>query len=237
MKKLVNISIDDVSPHPLASTKVLQRCHELIRVFPSIKFTLFIPTAYWKTMRPNLSTENPLQIDLFEDFCNELRDLPEENFELGYHGHYHGIPGKSDNDELQYLEYDQTDSIIDAMFEVAKRANLKHRFKPIIRPPAWRMSPGAIRRFRDRGFKVLALSPDDYCTKVYEGEHLKKDDVVLYNVNPPLKDFDLFEKTEMVFHASEWDRNFLSEEMCESLKQFLIKNKDQIDFCFMQELL
>ena len=187
MKKLVNISIDDVSPHPLASTKVLQRCHELIEDFPDIKFTLFIPTAYWKTMRPNLSTENPLQIDLFSDFCDELRSLPEKNFEFGYHGHYHGIPGKSDNDELQYLSYDETDPVIDAMFEVVKRAGLEHRFKMIVRPPAWRMSPGAIKRFRDRGFKVLALSPDDYCTKVYEDEHLKKDDVVLYNVNPPLR--------------------------------------------------
>ena len=30
MKYKVNISIDDVSPHPLSSVGVLNRCHELI---------------------------------------------------------------------------------------------------------------------------------------------------------------------------------------------------------------
>jgi hypothetical protein len=39
----VNISIDDISPHPQSSTKVLDRCFELINVFPEIKFSLFIP--------------------------------------------------------------------------------------------------------------------------------------------------------------------------------------------------
>ena len=32
----VNISIDDVTPHPLSSTKVLDRCYELIEEFEDI---------------------------------------------------------------------------------------------------------------------------------------------------------------------------------------------------------
>ena len=42
----VNISIDDVSPHPLSSVKVLERCYEIIKVFPDVKFSLFVPIAY-----------------------------------------------------------------------------------------------------------------------------------------------------------------------------------------------
>ena len=56
----LNISIDDVSPHPLSSTKVLEQCYYLIEKFEDIKFTLFIPLAYWRTMRADIATEQPL---------------------------------------------------------------------------------------------------------------------------------------------------------------------------------
>lgn len=68
MSNLVNISIDDVSPHPLSSTKVLDQCFELIKYFPDIKFTLFVPAAYWRTMRKDIATKEPLRIDMFPYF-------------------------------------------------------------------------------------------------------------------------------------------------------------------------
>ena len=40
----VNISIDDVSPHPLSSTKVLERCYEMIEEFEDIKFDCIFDT-------------------------------------------------------------------------------------------------------------------------------------------------------------------------------------------------
>ena len=66
----INISIDDVSPHPHSSIKVLDRCFELINIYPDIKFTLFIPLAYWRTVRPDISTKKPLILSEFPDFCN-----------------------------------------------------------------------------------------------------------------------------------------------------------------------
>ena len=39
----VNISIDDVSPHPMSSVKVIERCREIIKKFPEAKFSLFVP--------------------------------------------------------------------------------------------------------------------------------------------------------------------------------------------------
>ena len=72
MSKLVNISIDDITPHPHSSFDVLDRCYELIEFFPDIKFTLFMPMAYYRTMPlPSQSMcEEPLYIDLFPDFCD-----------------------------------------------------------------------------------------------------------------------------------------------------------------------
>ena len=233
---LVNVSIDDVSPHPLSSVKVINECLELIQEFPEIKFTLFVPTSYWRTIKEGTATQNPLQIDLFPEFCQKIRDLPDENFEIGFHGHHHGIPGKTDNDELKNLNYDQAGQLINAMREVVKRADLQHKFKPIIRPPAWRMSPDSIRRFRDEGFTVFALSPLDYAIETYGGEQEKRNDVVYHTASPPFSPLSLESKTEIVYHACEWDKNYLSPELSAELKIFLRENSDKISFCFMGDL-
>ena len=103
----INISIDDVSPHQFSSTKVLDRCFELIQTFPDIKFTLFVPVAYWRTIKPTTTTTEPLRLDTFPDFCKTIKELPQQNFEICYHGLFHGIPGKSDNDEFQSITKEQ----------------------------------------------------------------------------------------------------------------------------------
>ena len=129
MQNLINISIDDITPHPRASVRVLDRCFELIEKFPDIKFSLFVPVSYWRTKKPNTITQYPLQIDLFPDFCKFIKELPDSNFEICYHGFYHGIPGQSDNDEFKTLNYDQASHCFEAMFEVVRRANLYDKFK------------------------------------------------------------------------------------------------------------
>ena len=66
-----------------------------------VKFSLFIPISYWRTIKKSSGiTKKPLQINFFDDFCNVLRKLNKHNFELCYHGFFHGIPGKNDNDEF-----------------------------------------------------------------------------------------------------------------------------------------
>ena len=236
MQHKINISIDDVSPHPKSSTKVLDQCYKIIELFPSAKFTLFVPVAYWRTTRPNISTSEPLFISKYPSFCDEMRKLPKENFEIGYHGYYHGIPRKSDNDELRYLEYAEAASLYEKMFEEVEKANLQNVFKKIIRPPAWRMSPEAIKAAGDMGFEVLALSPDKYPdgSLDYNGEDKKFGNVVYYNVCPPFKKLELYEKTEIVYHACEWDRNYLGISHMEELIDFLSNCKEEFSFHFME---
>lgn len=237
MQNLINISIDDVTPHPKSSVGVLNRCFELINVFPDIKFTLFVPVSYWRTIKPNIATKIPLQINLFPDFCNTLRSLPEKNFELCYHGYYHGIPGKSDNDEFQFLKYDEAMQKFNDMFEVVKLANLEKKFKKIFRPPAWRMSEDAIKASIDSGINVLALSPEDYAQKTYGSIVNAIDHIVYYNCNPPFKPLNVFPETEVVYHACEWDRNYLSIEMSKNLTTHISNNLSSLKFSFISELL
>jgi predicted deacetylase len=237
MSNIVNISIDDVSPHPLSSVKVLDQCHDLIKIFPEIKFSIFVPISYWRTVKPHIATPAPLQIDKFPGFCDYLRNLSSKNFEICYHGYHHGIPGKSDNDELKDVTYDQALQVIAAMRNVVKSAGLEDYFKPIIRPPAWRMSADAIRAFRDSGFKILALCREDYAVESYGGEESKLDDVVYATSYPPIRGLGLTPKTEIVYHACEWDKNYLSGSQAQLLAQFLNENIDAVEFGFLGKLL
>jgi predicted deacetylase len=237
MSSLVNISIDDVSPHPMSSVKVLNRCFELIDNFPNIKFSLFVPTSYWRTVKPQIATKSPLQIDMFPDFCETLLNLPKSNFEICYHGFYHGIPGKSDNDEFQHLDYDQAIERFNLMFEVVKLAGLEETFKKIFRPPAWRMSAEAINAAIKSGIEILALSPDDYAKKTYGSVVNKLSNIVYYNCNPPFKPLNLFPSTEIVYHACEWDKNYLNNDLTNELLSFLNLNRKNIKFCFLKDII
>tara|TARA_Y100000593_G_C4308488_1_gene337056 strand:+ start:278 stop:979 length:702 start_codon:yes stop_codon:yes gene_type:complete len=230
----VNISIDDVSPHPLSSTKVLQQCFDLIKVFPKIKFTLFVPLAYWRTMPspPSSMSQTAYQIDLHPEFCNELRALPKENFEIGYHGLFHGLPGQSNNDEFKDASYERAKFLFDRMNDIAISAGVRDLFKPIFRPPAWKMSPESFVASKEYGIEIYALSPK----YDYEGEDEGCENVVYYNVNPPFDPLRLFPKTEIVYHACEWDRNYLSKKYAEELESLLKEQQGQIEFSFMENM-
>ena len=232
----VNISIDDVSPHPLSSINVLERCYEIIEIFPDIKFSLFVPIAYWRTIKPVTVTKDPLVIAAYPDFCEYIKNLPEENFEIGYHGLFHGVPGKTDNDEFLSVNYEQAKEKFETMFGIVDGAGLKNTFKSIFRPPAWRMCPEAFRASKDVGIELLALSDIEQGLKTYErsDENYKK--VTYANVFPPFRELKIHEKTGIVYHACEWDRNYLSENYTKQLIEFLTKYKSEIEFCFLDEM-
>ena len=225
----INISIDDVSPHPLSSTKVIKQCNKIIEKYPEVKFTLFVPVAYWRTMRANVATPQPLELSKFPSFCEELRNLPENNFEVGYHGYHHGIPNVTNNDEFHYIDYNNADYLFKLMRRIAREAGLQDKFKPIFRPPAWKMSKDAIKASKANNIKLLALSPN------YEYEE-EFEHIVYATCGPPLFPLELTEKTEIVYHACEWDRNYLDKNKAENLKDFLLGEKDNIDFCFMEDM-
>lgn len=232
----LNISIDDVSPHPMSSVRVLKQCERIIKEFPDVKFTLFVPIAYWRTVG-HTATAEPLWLHEHPDFCDVLRGLDKNNYELAYHGLHHGIPGRSNNDELQHLSYDDALCVIDGMFEGVTKAGLIDAFKPIIRPPAWRMSPDAMRAFHDMGFTLFALSPDDYAMKTYGGAHASLRHV-MYHCAPPQKPLVMRDdRLEIMYHACEWDSNYLSNEMTTELIAFLHEHVGEYEFSFIDGLM
>ena len=235
MKYRINISIDDVSPHPKASVKVLDRCFELMEKFPSIKFSLFVPIAYWRTQRLGVQTAEPLVIWKYPEFCRTLKDLSPFNFEVCYHGYYHGIPGENDNNEFLDLSYEDAVKRVKSMKGRVERAGLTEVFKPIFRPPAWRMGPAAWDALNDEGFELFAVTDIDYAIKSYAGKD-KEYKSNYSSVFPPFKPLEIKESCGIVYHACEWDRNFLNKKHTEELTEFLTEHKKDIDFVFMEDL-
>ena len=112
-------------------------------------------------------------------------------------------------------------------------------FKNILRPPAWRMSPESIRASADNGIEVLALSSESYHdgSLDYKGEDKKFKNVVYYNSCPPSKELKFYKKTEIVYHACEWDSNFLNKKLKDDLVDFLNSEKENVKFAFMDAML
>jgi predicted deacetylase len=229
---MVNISIDDVSPHPKSSVKVLDNCYDIIEFFPEVKFTIFVPMNYRRM------GERAYPICDFPDFCETLKELPKSNFELGWHGYYHGIPKKSNNDEFaSFNNYDEVINRIKLMKEMAHKASVIDCFKPIFRPPAFRMAACAFRALKDSGIDILALSPKQSVRMGYRGQDENFGKVVYYNANPPDIPLKLFPSTEIVYHACEWDRSYLSEELKKELMVFLEEVKDVSRFVYMEDMI
>ena len=231
----MNVSIDDVSPHPRSSTTVLNQCFRVLEAFPDVKFTLFVPVSYWRTMKPELFSEKPFQINLYPEFCDTLRNLPKENFEIGYHGFHHGIPGKTDNDEMRNLTTSQCNDLLTSMKRVVEASNLD--FSPILRPPSWRMSPACFDSCKDHGIKTLALHPGPYGGLDYGEKDRDFNHVVYYTACPPFQPLAMCKKIEVVYHACDWDKNYLDEDLANDLISFIGENKELISFCFMEDMI
>tara|TARA_R100000008_G_scaffold66909_1_gene43914 strand:- start:119 stop:706 length:588 start_codon:yes stop_codon:yes gene_type:complete len=182
-------------------------------------------------------TSQPLCLDDYPEFCQEILSINSKNFEIGFHGLYHGVPHKSNNDEFRGASYNETVKIIEGMREVAKKTKIP--FKNILRPPAWRMSPESIKACADHGIEILALSSDMYHdgSLDYKGEDKKFKNVVYYNCCPPSKELKFYKKTEIVYHACEWDSNFLNEKLKDDLVDFLNSEKENVKFAFMDAML
>jgi predicted deacetylase len=205
----VNISIDDISPHPRSSVKVLDQCYYLIDKFPGIKFTIFVPMAY------KLINEESYRVDEYPEFCEIIKSLPEDKFEIGWHGYYHdrwNEKNKARDREFRELTYEETGEVFSRMYEVAKKAGIIHKFKSLFRPPAFKISQEAIR----------------YCNE----NEIELADHTTINVNPPHKPLELFGRTEMLYHACEWDKNYMNDKLTKSLESFLRENIENIDFVF-----
>jgi len=235
LKYRVNISIDDVSPHPMASVKVLDRCMELISAFPDIKISLFVPIAYWRTMRLGVQTKDPLVIWKHPDFCETLKSLNPFNFEICYHGYYHGIPWENDNNEFLDISYEDAIKRAQSMKDRVEKAGLSEVFKPIFRPPAWRMGPQAWDALNEEGFKLFAVSDIDYALESYQGKD-KEYKSNYSTVFPPYRPLEIKESCGIVYHACEWDRNYLHENHTKELIDFLLQHRDDIEFVFMEDL-
>ena len=234
MKFKLNISVDDISPHPRSSIKVLDQCYKMLEKFPNLKFSLFVPLAYWRVGRAGTITKRPLFVSEYEDFCKTLKDLPTDNFEIGYHGFFHGRPReRSDNNEFDNINYESASNIIKSMMKEAEKAGLKEVFKPMFRPPNWKMSPESFDAANDLGIELFALTEIESRLATHGGRN-EKYNSVYSNYAPPNRDIQLSEKCGVIFHACDWLANYLDEDKTREMIEFISEHEEDIEFCFLE---
>ena len=55
-------------------------------------------------------------------------------------------------------------------------------------------------------------------------------------VFPPFRPLEIKESCGIVYHACEWDRNYLDKKHTEDLSDFLTEHEQDIEFVFMENL-
>lgn len=221
----LNISIDDVTPWRRAGVRVLKHCFTLIQEFPDIKFTLFVPTAYYRPFVPT-NTDQVYFLNNFPEFCKIMRDLPKNNFEIGFHGHFHGVPNKSNNDEfLHFKDINEIYDRVRAMKIVAEDSGIP--FKNIFRPPAWKLHKDAPKVLKDNGIEIIAGHQNYPYTRVDGVKDLYE------SCSPPIKPLTYRENNVIVYHACEWDSNVLDFTSMRELYNYIKIHEDDFEFCFM----
>jgi hypothetical protein len=187
-------------------------------------------------MAYNLLKEDEVySLENYPEFCEVIKNLSKKHFEIGWHGYNHSTD-KSNGDEFRYLDKSGAITLFEKMFAVASAVDMFHLFKPIFRPPSLYMSPASFDAAKEMGIKVLALSPKEVKTREYMGQDKNFDRVVYYTCNPPDRPLKLSEKTEIFYHACEWDRSYLNKEKTEELNKFLECNREDIQFVFLMDM-
>lgn len=225
----INISIDDISPRPGSDTECLAQCEWLIKRYPDIKFTLFIPAAYQRFADGDI---NPYPVT--PEFADIINTLPKNNFEVGCHGVHHGTPYPiNNNNEFQDIHYCAALYKLCYAVQIFERSGLF--VKNLFRPSAYRMSPEVFKACEVMQY-VLCLKKAPYLDDVYGGFDLKYPCGVVYmDVSPGYDPWIVKDKVEVVYHALKKDKSFLDQNKAEDLARYIDKNKP--DFCFMEGLL
>ena len=224
----LNISIDDICPHPDCRNDVLDNCLRLIDKYSDIKFSLFIPMSYMRL------GEEKYNLKDYPKFCKTLADLPINNFEFCWHGYLHGIKDKSSNDEFRYLGYGEAHGKIKDMFAVSQSVGLKERFSPVFRPPAFWISEGSLRALEDDSIAVVALSPLRHHVNSYRFSSSSGLIATYWTSLPPQYPLQTSEDVSIVYHANSSSKNCFSGKLVEELTVFL--NQYEFDFSYMQDL-
>jgi hypothetical protein len=219
MQHRVNISIDDISPHPKSGAKTLDVCKRIVEAIPDVKITLFVPTAYHRTYK---ECAGPLRLSdrLHHRFNLRLIRLPRRNYEIGFHGHYHGLPKeRNDNDEFRDLTPAEGTDRIQSSIHEYREAGLLERVCRSFRPPAWRARGDTLaaitRVFEDekelQGKPSLLLAEETYSLALYRMGDLDLRTCTWRSCDPPARPLKQgpYGYTSIVYHACEWDKNFL----------------------------
>lgn len=220
MNTIVNISIDDVCPHPIMGMDAVNRLSGLLDLYPKLKCSLFVPTR----LKRYKYKEKDYPLENYPKFVDQLKSLPSENFEICYHGHFHGHKqNKSNNDEFRYLSALDTFDKLETSQIIFDSLGIK--VKPVFRPPGFWLGADAFLGCKEFGIKTLALNNDIKYSACYLGEQLKYDRVIFIGRQPNNQRF-----FEIMFHAGRDQKDFFNNIAFHELKTKLSKLSPEFVF-------
>ena len=204
-----NLSLDDMSPHPRAGLNFesIKWCDKIIEKYSSFKVNLFVPAAYCRL------GEKPCYLSEYPEWIKIANNLS-ANYRINLHGFNHRRTDKrfpaSNNDEFQYLNEKETNTLIKKIEDEFSKAGLKYH--KTFRPPGWKISKVASETLVKRGYRVAGKAEVNWDLLAAP----PSGNVIAYG------------------HTSNWTTNYLNEERYNTIMNFL--NDKEFEFCFIEDM-
>lgn len=142
---LYNLNLDDLLPSFTDFSKLMR----LIRLFPGIRITVFIP------INSRCWGENRNDIRKHKRWCRTVRGLPSQNVEFAVHGFYHDGLGK----QPEFLALLKKEAIERLLACERALTEVGIPYVKGFRPPQWRMSEGTALALKELNYLFLADAP------------------------------------------------------------------------------
>ena len=177
----VQIGIDDLCPRQSQSFELWENVDTLINA--GLKVDLFVTFGMVRDQDGPYYLSDHFN---FVDRLHEVSDIP--GVALNVHGFHHSsvLPdGRvSNNDEFLYTGKEQLEERLNLIEHMIVKTGLD--FKPVFRPPAWKISQDGVDLLVKHGYTHLSLiSGVPTCSHIYQSLDLSKIKVHWCNSSPP----------------------------------------------------
>jgi len=194
----IQVGLDDLCPRPTQSFEQWSNAEKLLD--RGLKVDLFIPFAL---SRDGEEAYHIIDYPEFLDRMEAISALP--GVRLNVHGFHHGW-GNDNNGEFYHGDTDTLKHRLDQIDKDIERTGLS--FHRVFRPPAWRISQGAVDSIIEFGYTHLSIMSG---TAYLEYDHLDFKDLKLHwcNAAPPYMGLPK-DDISVTYHMCTWLDNGLT---------------------------
>jgi len=225
-----NLSLDDLLP----CYRDFALLEDLTQILPEIRITVFMPVdSRDRGEGKNNILDHP-------EWCQEVAQLPAENFEFSVHGYYHHHDDAAGTPEFKHLTQSGAIELLLKCEEAFGKAGI--RCTKGFRPPRWEMSRGTAQALEELDYLYLSDNPEFYeahrgieIPRLFPNSDIRENEE--YHLVKPFKRLLLDSRRYYLHrgHLVSLCRNNLTQDTFDNIVR-TVRSFEKVEFKFLSEI-